>query len=401
MPSRRNVFRPLLLLSGYVGRALTQMVLLWACAQSAGAEGAGAFATAFAVTAPLFATVELGLRNVYQTLADTPHFRTFFSIRVSLVAVLSLALVLMSLALDSVQALALLVPVVALKAADSSLDICYAALQASGRLLRTATWMWSNSIVTLGALAVMVSRRADPGDLVWASAAVSGGALLLCAWGLWRRNVAGLAEIRRDVPRILQAGSALGLAQALASFLFYLPTLFLVLAATRAEVGVFAVGQYAVTAASLLLSSVMQTWLVPLAVASKEDGYAGIRRTGRLMVAAGALAAITTALLLPVGAPLFGSEFRIPWSTSIAFAACVFALGLDYAATTALLVLNSYRWRSVATAVGVTAGLVTAMLLTQSATVTAAAWVLAVSLSATAAASFGPIRAKINAVSQP
>ena len=58
-----------MLLSGYLGRAGSQALLLWAFARASGADGAGKFAFAFAVSTPVVVGFEFALRPVDQALA--------------------------------------------------------------------------------------------------------------------------------------------------------------------------------------------------------------------------------------------------------------------------------------------------------------------------------------------
>lgn len=394
-------FRPLLLLSGYLGRSLTQVVLLWACASQAGASGAGQFATVLALTTPIFAVAELALRNVYQTQVDAPSFRIFFLIRAFFAVSAAALIVLVAVSLREFGSFALLAPVLAMKVADSAIDICVAALQVERRYFAAAAWMWVNTAGTIVVLTLGVTSGLDPEGLVWASAAVSWAVLaifaplLLTARGPWIPSRAQLASV-------LRAGIALGAAQGVSSLSFYLPTLFLTVAATSSDVGVFAVGQYAVIAGSLVLSSLMQTWLSPLRHATDhgDADYRHVRRAATVMVIIGLLGAtVTTGFLPAVTAGFFGPEFELSWWEAVAFGIAVAALGLDYAATTALLVLNRYGRRTFGVLCGLMTGAFSALVLVDDASVLTAAWVLALSLTGSAAFTV-PFRTKDGALGQ-
>src|SRR5690554_1974078 len=77
----------LVLLSGYAGKSATSFLILWGFARLDGAAGAGEFAFAMAVSFPVFIFLELGLRNVLQTLHHSPPFRAYLWLRVTAVAV--------------------------------------------------------------------------------------------------------------------------------------------------------------------------------------------------------------------------------------------------------------------------------------------------------------------------
>lgn len=356
----------LLLLSGYAGKSATSFLILWGFARLTGAEGAGEFAFAMAVSFPVFILLELGLRNVLQTLQGSPPFRAYLLLRAAGVAVAVGGLAVAAVLVDGFPPSAVLVPLLGMRAADSLLDICYGCLQADGRIGSVARWMWINNLLTVVAVAVPIAAGLAAEVSIWGSFAASAVILvpvaLRCLRTIdptpWRPN-------RPDARRILGAGTHLGVSQGLSSAMTYLPTVYLAASASPSVVGVFAVTQYVVTFGNLFLSSIQQTQLRGLRHALAEGGRTRLRslsvRIGVREVGVGlGLAVVAFAAFPPVLPLVFGDEFQIGYLEFLPIALTVVALSADYAASAPQLVLNRYLSRVGVALAGLVAALVVA-----------------------------------------
>lgn len=380
----------LLLLSGYVGKSATTFLILWAFARLSGAEGAGQFAYAMAVSFPVFILAELGLRNVLQTLHDTPPFRAYLWLRAGGVVLAVAAIGVTAVWVDSFPPAAVLWPLLGMRAADSLLDICYGCLQADGRIGAVARWMWINALLTVGAVAVPIAYDLPAEAAIWGSFAASLVVLVpVATWCLRTIDPAPWRPNRRDTRRVLGAGTNLGVSQGLSSAMTYLPTIYLATSASAAVVGVFAVTQYVVTFGNLFLSSIQQTQLRSLRAGLASGGRerltslsvaVGVREVG-VGLGIALLALLAFPPLLPL---VFGDEFTVTRWEFLPLALAVVALSGDYATSAPQLVLNRYRARVGVAVVGLAAALVVAGLTYEDATLTSAGYVVLAGVAARA-----------------
>jgi O-antigen/teichoic acid export membrane protein len=358
---------PALLLSGYLGRAGTQFVILWAFARESGSAGAGEFALAFAVATPVFVLFDLALRNVYQTLQDAPAFRTYLRIR--LVSAGAAALLLG--AADAAGVLevraSILVPLLVMKAADTVLDLCCARLQVVKRIPQVAALNWLNTVLTLVLVSFSLATGLGAEVALAGSALASVGTLGAAVPLLGRHPDTGRGG-PAAVQAILRAGVTLGLAQTLTAALTYVPTWYLASGADTRAVGVFAACQYTVTLTALFLNSLTQTWLSDLRRIYDAEGRAALNRhASRIGIGTQAIAtlggALTLVLLVPVLPWVFGPDFEISYMVALPFALTIVALGVEAAVASVLLVLNKYGSR-LATAVAANLSAVVLALIT-------------------------------------
>ena len=122
--------KPLLLLSAYVGKAATQLLLLLAYARSGGADEAGRFAFAVAVCTPVFILSELALRNVFQTLRDAPPLVVFL-LRVCTSIIAAAVVAVVASLVSGFPPASVLGLLLVLRVAERALDICYGGRAAS------------------------------------------------------------------------------------------------------------------------------------------------------------------------------------------------------------------------------------------------------------------------------
>jgi O-antigen/teichoic acid export membrane protein len=362
--------KPLLLMSGYLGKALTQVVILFAFARISGAHGAGEFAFALAICTPVFAVSELALRNILQTIVDAPSFRSFFLIRLVTASSACALVGVPALLVGGFPPVGTMMPILIMRAADSMLDICFGNLQAQHRVGTAAAWMWANTALTLVAVGLSMAIGTNAVLAIDGSALASVAVLLI----LGPRMLAGVGGawlmVRTDAKRVLRAGITLGAAQGCESLLIYLPTLYLTWGSTKVAVGVFAVCQYVVTLGNMAYSSVMQTSLSYMRKTYAEGGVVKLisegRRSGVALVLLGVATAAAAIGVYPYIAPvIFGGQFDIDVWQMLPLGIAAVALSTEYATTALQLVLNHYQSRIQASLLGL--GLVALVTLATSA----------------------------------
>jgi len=383
----------LLLISGYVVRAAVQALLLLAFARAGGAAAAGEFALAFAVSTPVVITAELALRNVYQTLHNPPAFRLFFLIRAGLVttAILILAIVAATGWLEVRPSV--LLPLLMLKYVDSLLDICFGKLQSLGLVRATGRLLWLNAALSLVAIGVPVGLGLQPEWAVVGSAAGSLAVLAIVAPRLLTDQTERWAPLPGDLSRILRAGLTLGTAQTLMALVSFLPAYYLATAAGKAELGVFAAAQYAVTLAGLIFAAAMQSWLADARKELATHGSEALRRhtrlVGQYLVGAGLVGGGITVAALPILLPaVFGGQFEIDRFTAIPFALAVVLVSCESALTLPLLVLNRYASRVATAVAGLVAATIFGLATISQASVLFAGWLMVIGLTTRATTSF-------------
>lgn len=388
----------LLLLSGYAGKSATTLLILWGFARLSGAEGAGQFAYALAVSFPVFILAELGLRNVLQTLHDSPPFRAYLALRTAGVVLAVGAIAAAAVLIDGFPPSAVLIPLLGMRAADSLLDICYGCLQSVGRVGAVARWMWINNLLTVVAVAIPLALGLPAEASIWGSFAASlVVAVPVMIWCLRSIDPARWRPNRRDTRRILTAGSHLGVSQGISSAMTYLPTIYLAAASSASVVGVFAVTQYVVTFANLFLSSIQQTQLRSLRAGFASGGLGRLKglslRIGmREMLLSFAMAVVALAAFPPLLPLIFGEEFVVSRLEFLPIALTVVALSADYATSAPQLVLNRYSSRAGVAVVGLVATLAVAAATIQDASLTSAGYVVLAGVSARALAGFVLVR---------
>lgn len=394
-----NRLKPLLLLSAYVGKATTQLLLLLAFARAGGAEEAGQFALAVAVCTPVFILSELGLRNVYQTLSDAPPFRSFFLIRVCTAVVAAGVVAVAAWVFSGFPPTAILVPLLAMRAADSILDICYGALQAGGRVGAAAMWMWVNTCTSLVAIIAPLVLGLHPVVSIAGSAACSVLTLAALAPTLVKGPETWIAP-KADAKRVLRAGSVLGAATGADALLLYLPTFYLALVADAEAIGIFAVCQYVITLANLCFSAAAQTYLSTMRDTMASGGLRALRpqslRLARAALALGLGIAVASVMLLPVLAPVvFGNEFDVTWAQALPVSVAVVVLAVEWSTTVVQLVLNNYGARLLGQLVGLACAGVAIAAVSEHPSVTAAGCVLLAGLTGRAVTGVCVLRSSI------
>lgn len=333
--------------AGYLARAGAQAAIMIAFAWQGGPSGVGDFALAFAVSTPLFTLVEFGLRDIYQTLNPRPSLGMCFRMRL----VGSLAAVLGSVGLNwftGAPPLAILAPLVALKFADSNLDLFYGELLSLGLVRRVGSLIVANSVAS--SLFIALTLLLDWGAVtaLALSACVSFAILLALVVPRFMKGALRLEVDRADWSEMIRIASPLGISQTLNSLLIYVPIFYLSSGASRAEAGTFAAAYYAVSTANLFFGASHQAWLSSLSRIYRRGDPSIFRAAAmatvmRLLIL-GIIGGLLVSMLLPwLVALVYGSEFRLNYFESSVFGLSIFALSAVTAAALVQLVINQYN----------------------------------------------------------
>lgn len=350
---------PIFVFTAYGSRAATQFVILLTLARFDGPVMAGLFATCLAISAPIFALCELGLRNFYQTTTLRVTLRRMLMTRLagSLTAAVLALTISYTIRPDL---LGLMLPVVALKLCDGLVDVVDSGQLTEGRYLLSARAAVSNALLTVAAFVVALSIGWSGATLVWLSALVSVAVLA----GLLTHPVQtvnqGAPEGRmRD---ILGTGLRLGVAQFASSLTTYVPVLFLsLMVRNEASAGIYAAAQYWITLTNMVYLAVQQaSWRVLRA--SLARGYEELRRRYRPVSRRFLLLAPACGLVVGFGTYLgnpliYGEAFAIGPVTALVFAGTTAAMAYEYSQVTKVLSANRYALPAAAAWVGLVAAL--------------------------------------------
>lgn len=336
-----------LVTAGTFAWALTQWYLVWLFARFAGgAEAVGAYAALIAVATPLFILGQLGLRTVYLTLRQHWPWRSYVQLRIAGIAVASLALAAF-VVWDGRQPVALAVSVIALKCADSALDLLMAPIQRSGRLTQLGSLTLGNALGTVVVASVAVGVTGLMHTALFGSAAVS---LWICflAWRLSRKPLTELGATGSGKRRIIKSGIPVMMSQGVASFSTYLPVWLLSRWADSGVIGVYSAAAYLLTAANLVGSSTQTVLLPSFRSRFESTGHVGLlsraSRLASILAIGGVLAApIAVTFGSSILAMLYGSGFEMSRFSLLLLSIAAIAVAPSYVYSVVLVVLNRYK----------------------------------------------------------
>nr|MBA3276772.1 oligosaccharide flippase family protein [Chloroflexia bacterium] len=302
-------------ISGNVGYAVCQWLILVALAKLGSPEHVGQFALGLGLTAPVMLLSNLNLRAVQATDTRNDHpFDDYVRLRIATTAAALLVclgiVAFASLALDT----ALVVAFVALaKASESISDVYYGRLQKHERMERVARSMLTRGILSLAVMTI----------LVWATDSVVWGSLGLFL--TWLAVLVGY-DIRfqgqdrvafgnalrhswrwRDLKPLLPLAwlaLPLGIVQMLISLNVNVPRFFIQAVAGEHELGIYSAIAYVTIAGSTVVAAVGQAVSPRLArFHAERDRAAFIGLLGKLAIFFTACCAVSVAIVLVAGRP--------------------------------------------------------------------------------------------------
>jgi O-antigen/teichoic acid export membrane protein len=315
------------LLIGHVAYALgywTQFVIL---ARVGGPDAVGAYAYALALTAPPFGLASLGLRALLASDARDAHgFREYRALRAASIAVAALATLGFASTTAGAAALAVLVPVCVLRAAESLADIYYGWWQRHERMAVIGLCLVASGAGSAAFMAAAAAVGEGVAGAAWGAALGPCCALVLvhvrtrAAGGLradGARHARPTREAWRRLARLAAEGAPLGVITLLDALQTNVPRYFIRLAAGEAALGLYAAaGQ--LPAVGGVVTAALGSAAVPRLAALRSAGdVSGFRSLTRTMLLVGAaLGAGGVALSALLGKPLLVVLYRAEFAAA-------------------------------------------------------------------------------------
>lgn len=336
-----------LVLVGTFVAPLSQWFVFWLLARSDGPGGPGEFATVMAYATPIFVASGWGLRNTCITIRRAYPFSSFLRLRAAGIMA-GLILLACTGALVGLQPV-MVVAVAIMKSADAVVDILYAPLQKSGRLVAFGSLMVLNGVVTSLAAGGIAICHAPAGVVVLGSSSGSLVTAVAAATATRRpRPDGGRAPAAGSLRRLTAASAPVAIAQAAAVLVANLPTWIVSGTGSAVDVGRFAGAAYILTVGSLLGSSLNSMYIGEYQSMVVTRGPSGlvtrvVRASGWILLC-GAVCAVGVYALGPALLHLvYGGEFVYsPWFLVLMTSAAVLNPG-THVLNAALLALNLYR----------------------------------------------------------
>lgn len=347
-------------------RVAVQLAIMALTARYFGAEDAGEFALALAMTAPVFVILDLGLRTLY--LSRVPHPPYTQLLRVRLAATLCALLVSGALVLVRPTIAPVIVAVAVAKAADLFMELSIGPLQLAGRLLRGTALTVGTGVVVLVVYVVSFPRgfhEALATALVVGAAALSVGSLVL---GAAAAGVAEKAARRRPASGLVRDGLALGFGNGIVSLSSSVPQLALAGAFSTVVSGRYAVMLYVVVAGEMLLNAVSQSVLPSVTQRRTTEGADGLAawadrwmRRGTIFALPAAAAAVGLAwVTVPL---IMGDVYRFTIVETVLLATMLTLLPALFIGSVALQALNEYRTTAIISIATLVAVVISSLLL--------------------------------------
>lgn len=335
----------LLLVSGGVASAFSKWYLVWLAQRLGGAELLGAYGTVLAFATPIFVVGQLGLRTLLLSLVEVFPWKTFVILRAVGLFLSSLMLLLyVSISVDIPISFGL--SILALKVADSVLDLDLARIQWGGQLKKVATISLVGAPISMLLATLFAIVTSSIEWAIW-GAAIGSSVMAIVSWSIARRVDFVPTASRKGFKEILSAAVPVTGAQLLAALLLYLPVLMLSNKSSLEVVGVYTGTAYILTAADLVGSSISKLLITRFRTIKEKFGSAELIRTARKTTAQFFL--LGTACSIPVvlwGGSIFefiyGPEFRISYFNLILYSAAAVFIILAFIQSVTLNVLNSY-----------------------------------------------------------
>jgi O-antigen/teichoic acid export membrane protein len=403
----------ILLLTASVVRYTGQLGIFVLFARLLGAEAAGNFAFALAVTAPVFILASLGMRDIYLTLRTEIALKVYERVRAA--TVLAAMVVCVGISVFFPGHVAILIAVVACsKALDAFNDLYGAALQKTSRIRLTVLTSAVVAVVQVGTLAIALALDVTMPVALGISTLSYLMAVVfvlrpLTLRGLPRQKekvqgqsetvpdqsetvpdqsetvpdqsekvpgqsetvpgqsekVPGQSEeVRETHPRswveIARVGFPTGLSLGLITGLSTLPQYFLSWARGPAEVGRYAMLLYLVVAMEMALNALAQSW-IPSGRQLEGQGMLSSRRIlavafrwTMITVPLGFVAVAVATVAFPL---ILGPAYTMTATEILPLAVAMSLTPMVFAASTSLAIQNRYHWALIGSALTVLAGL--------------------------------------------
>ncbi|TFY96887.1 lipopolysaccharide biosynthesis protein [Ramlibacter rhizophilus] len=337
--------------AGSVATALSQLAIVWLFARMAGAEGVGSYVFALAVATPLFLALQLGMRNVYLAAHGGPPLLDYLALRTNLCVLGVLLLLMLGAWVPSGPRLDVVVPVAAIKFADSLLDMLFAKLQEDDEVGLMGSVNVAKACAALVLVGLLCELTGNIATALWGSFVAS--ALALASVVAYLRRSTRLHR-GPELPeqggklRILKKALPLGVSNSLSALQTHLPVLFLGAYGAVEDAGLYAAAVSFVTLANLVCAACQMAVLPRMVRMRAVTGDAGLARAagrlGWLSLGCGAAAGL---LVVAVGqgaiTAFYGREFVVGRPLIVLVGLAVAIAPVFYVFSVVVLAQGRYR----------------------------------------------------------
>lgn len=348
------------LLASNIIRNLASIAIVVLLARLTSTQTLGDYALALALTTPIFAFLQFGLKGVYLTLNTTTAYTSF--LKVQLLSVILAVLISVAISAVTSPKLVLTVFLVALiKTNDAFSELLSGPLQKYGKpnlifwAYGTTAFIGTVSIAVL--LYLGCSLNFSLGILAFISVSITAAILLRKSIGLEKNQTKNAFHLgisrNEEYSRILKAGLPTGIAASILSLVITIPQYQVAASAGTADVGYLATLLYGLAVVDIFLGTLTQAWIPraqELLHLSAEEANAfgkGLLKSvllwSALMVPAAIVGVFLMAVIFP---PLLGSEFKLSISVAIPLCVAIVLSPAQHFAGVGLVVKNHY-FRSV------------------------------------------------------
>lgn len=387
------------LVAANVLRNVGLLVILLVLARLTDPDTVGHYALALALTTPLFAFAQLGLRNVYLTVRTIHRFSSY--LRVQLIAIALALVASVAVALVAAPRIVIVVALVAvIKSVDVLSDLFAAPLQRFHRAGSVFVGFLATAVIgSLVVSAVLAATRSLEAAL--AALAVANVVVGLVGLGLPARSTlarhadseAYVHTVGADHVVILRVGVMTGVSAVMLALVPTLPQYFLAGLRGPDAVGYFAVVAYLLAIADIFTGTLSQAWIPHSRRAFEAEGRSRgefLRTVSRtiarwvvIYLPGAGLALWCASGLLPL---TFGPEYILPLEVALPLWVAIAVLPVLHFGGIAVTVRNLYAHNITLSAASAATALVACASLVPTFGVAGALWATAAALVARAAA---------------
>jgi O-antigen/teichoic acid export membrane protein len=382
------------LLLANISRNIGLIVVLILLARLTNQEVVGHYALALAITTPIFALLQLGIKGIYLTLIGKYGFGSFLRVLLSCMALA----VLISIAIALVVAPALIIAVLFvafIKVNDALCELLSGPMQKHHQPSRIF-WTYLVSAV-IGAIVVAATLTLGWG-LETALAALATTSLLVTAFVMWNpaTRLANLHEPHEYADRsqaftaaktIVRAGVPTGIAAAILSLVVTIPQYQLAAASGASAVGYLAVMLYGLAVIDIFLGTLTQAWIpqaqmaLTLDVDDVKSFTPYVVRTSLLWTLAMVPLAFFGVGLMSILLPLvLGHQYAMTWAVAIPLIVAIVLSPAQHFTGVGLIVRNFYNRNVIPSLAAVSASSLAGLVLIPPYGVAGALWTIAFAL---------------------
>jgi O-antigen/teichoic acid export membrane protein len=382
------------LLLANISRNIGLIVVLILLARLTNQEVVGQYALALAITTPVFALLQLGIKGIYLTLVGKFRFESF--LRVLFFCMVLATIISYGIALIVAPALVVAVLFVAfIKINDALCELLSGPMQKHHQPARIF-WTYLVS-ATIGSSAVAAALTIGL-NLEAALASLAASSFLVTGFVMWNpaTRLAHLHSPHRYTDRgqatnaskqIIRAGVPTGIAAAILSLVITVPQYQLAATSGAAAVGYLAVMLYGLAVIDIFLGTLTQAWIPKAQLALSLEGKQAssfthyVLRSSLLwtfaMVPLAIIGVGLMSLLLPL---VLGHQYALTWAVALPLVVAIVLSPAQHFTGVGLIVRNFYNRNVIPSVAAVSASSLAGFILIPLYGVVGAMWTIAFAL---------------------